>query len=304
MSKNFTAKDVQMLRKRTGVGMMDCKAALEEAEGDIEEAIKILRKKGAAKAAKKADRIAAEGVVASKIVGDFGAIVEINSETDFVAKNERFKKFADRILDVILENKPKNLEELKNLKMPDESNFTVEKALQEEILTIGENIKIRRFSCLQGNLISYVHGNGTIAVLVKFNDEANIKDEKFIEFGKNIAMQIAASNPQYLNSSEIPEKVLNEEKEIFKQQIVNSGKPENIVDKIVQGQINKFYKEVSLLDQEYVKDSSLTVRQYCKNFSKEVSKNIEIIKFERKKKGEGIEKKSEDFSNEVFSMLN
>ena len=157
---------------------------------------------------------------------------------------------------------------------------------------------------MQGNLISYVHGNGTIAVLVKFNDEANIKDEKFIEFGKNIAMQIAASNPQYLNSSEIPEKVLNEEKEIFKQQIVNSGKPENIVDKIVQGQINKFYKEVSLLDQEYVKDSSLTVRQYCKNFSKEVSKNIEIIKFVRMEKGEGIEKKSEDFSNEVFSMLN
>ena len=233
-----------------------------------------------------------------------GAIVEINSETDFVAKNERFKKFAERILDVILKNKPKNLEELKSLKMSDETNFTVEKALQEEILTIGENIKIRRFSCLEGKLISYVHGNGTIAVLVKFNDKADVKNEKFIEFGKNIAMQIAASNPQYLNSNEIPEKVLNEEKEIFKQQIINSGKPENIVEKIVKGQISKFYKEVSLVDQEYVKDSSLTVGQYCKNFSKEISEDVEIIKFVRMEKGEGIEKKSEDFGSEVFSMLN
>ncbi len=304
MPKEFTAKDVQRLRQRTGVGMMDCKSALEQAKGDFDEAIKILRKKGAAKAAKKADRIAAEGVVVSKITDGVGAIVEINSETDFVAKNDRFRKFADRILDVILKNNPKNLEELNGLKMEDDSNFTVEKATQEEILTIGENIKIRRFSRLQGNLVSYVHGNGTIAVLVKFNDEIDSNNEKFIEFGKNIAMQIAAANPQYINSNEIPESVLNEEKEILKQQIINSGKPENIVDKIVQGRINKFYKEVSLKDQEYVKDPSLTVNQYCENVAKEILSKIEIIKFVRMEKGEGIEKRSDDFADEVFSMLN
>lgn len=283
---------------------MDCKSALEQAKGDFDEAIKILRKKGAAKAAKKADRIAAEGVVVSKITDGVGAIVEINSETDFVAKNDRFRKFADRILDVILKNNPKNLEELNGLKMEDDSNFTVEKATQEEILTIGENIKIRRFSRLQGNLVSYVHGNGTIAVLVKFNDEIDSNNEKFIEFGKNIAMQIAAANPQYINSNEIPESVLNEEKEILKQQIINSGKPENIVDRIVQGRINKFYKEVSLKDQEYVKDPNLTVNQYCENVAKEILSKIEIIKFVRMEKGEGIEKRSDDFADEVFSMLN
>ena len=304
MSLKFTAKDVQVLRKKTGVGMMECKSALNEAEGDFDKAIKILREKGAAKAAKKADRIAAEGIVGVKIRGKVGSILEINSETDFVAKNERFHKFADLILDVILNKGPKNLEELKDLNISDDSNLTVEKALQEEILSIGENIKIRRFAKLEGNLISYIHGNGNIAVLVKFNDEINCEDEKFKEYGKNVAMQIAATNPSYLNSKEIPQSVLEEEKEIAKKQLSNSNKPENIIEKIVIGRMQKFYKEVCLEDQAYVKDDKLSVKEYTKNVSKELNCDIKIEKFIRKKKGEGLEKRNEDFGDEVLSLLN
>lgn len=304
MSLKFTAKDVQLLRKKTGVGMMECKSALTEAEGDFDKAIKILREKGAAKAAKKADRIAAEGIVVVKIKDKVGAVLEINSETDFVAKNERFKKFADLVLDVILAKSPKNLEELKELNVSEDSDLTVEKALQEEVLSIGENIKIRRFAKLEGNLISYVHGEGNIAVLVKFNDEVNCEDEKFKEYGKNIAMQIAATNPSYLTSKEIPQNVLEEEKEIAKKQLLNSNKPENIIEKIVVGRMQKFYKEVCLVEQAYVKDDKLSVKEYTKNVSKQLNCEIKIEKFIRMEKGEGLEKRSEDFNDEVFSMLN
>ncbi len=302
MSGKFTAKDVQSLRQKTGVGMMECKTALEEANGDLDEAISILRKKGAAKAAKKADRIAAEGIVSAKIKDEIGVVLEINSETDFVAKNDRFKKFSDSILEIILKNKPKNIEELQKLKTDDD--LTVEQAVQEEILTIGENIKIRRFSLLEGNLISYVHGNGSIAVLVKFNDDVNSKDEKFIEYAKNIAMQVAACSPQYINPDQVPEKVLNEEKEILKQQVINSGKPENIADKIVKGRINKFFKDVCLNEQEYVKDNKLSVKEYTKMVSDELKNDIKILNFIRMEKGEGVEKASSNFADEIFSMLN
>lgn len=302
MAENFTAKDVQSLRQKTGVGMMECKSALQEANGDFDEAIAILRKKGAAKAAKKADRIAADGIVAVKIKDDVGVMVEINTETDFVAKNERFKKFSDCILETILNNNPKNLEELNQLKTYN-SDLTVEKALQEEILTIGENIKIRRFVKLEGKLMSYVHGGGNIAVLVKFNDESDLNDKNFVEYAKNIAMQIAAANPQYLKPEEIPQSVLNEETEILKQQVINSGKPENIADKIVAGKIKKFYQEVCLKEQEYVKENKLTVNEYTEKVSKELNKPIEILKFVRMEKGEGIEKRSDNFADEVSSML-
>ena len=270
MSAKFTAKDVQTLRQKTGVGMMECKFALEKANGDFDEAIKILREKGAAKAAKKADRIAAEGIVNVKIENKKGAIVEINSETDFVAKNEKFRKFCDSVLETILKNNPKNLEELNKLKIENSSDLTVEKALQEEILTIGENIKIRRFKYLEGNLVSYLHGNGSIAVLVKFNNEIDSNNDKFKEYAKNIAMQIAATNPQYLEPENVPKEIMEEETKILKQQVVNSGKPENIAEKIVEGKINK---------------------------------NIEILEFIRMEKGEGIEKRSDDFADEVSSML-
>ncbi len=304
MSSKFTTKDVQELRKKTGVGIMECKTALKEADGNFDEAYSILRKKGAAKAAKKADRIAAEGLVLTKIKDNTGVIVEVNSETDFVSKNERFKNFTNKILDVILLKNPANLEELNKLKISEDSEITVEKALQEEILAIGENLKIRRFVKLNGNLISYIHGNGKIAVLVKFNDEVDLKNSEFIEYAKNIAMQIAATNPQYLKPEEIPENVLKEENEILKQQIINSGKPSNIADKIAQGKINKFYKEVCLLNQEYVKDNKQDVKSYTEEVSKKLNMKIEILKFVRMEKGEGIEKKNNDFGNEVYSMIN
>ena len=304
MSSKFTAKDVQELRKKTGVGIMECKTALKEADGDFEEAFSILRKKGAAKAAKKADRIAAEGLVLTKIENNVGVIVEINSETDFVSKNERFKNFANKVSNVILLKNPKSLEELNELKISEDSEITVEKALQEEILAIGENLKIRRFVRLTGNLISYIHGEGKIAVLVKFNDEVDLNNQEFVEYAKNIAMQIAATNPQYLKPEEIPESVLNEENEILKQQIINSGKPSNIADKIVKGKINKFYKDVCLLNQEYVKDSKQDVKSYTEEVSKKLNMKIEILKFVRMEKGEGIEKKSNDFGDEVYSMIN
>lgn len=304
MSSKFTTKDVQELRKKTGVGIMECKTALKEADGNFDEAYSILRKKGAAKAAKKADRIAAEGLVLTKIKDNTGVIVEVNSETDFVSKNERFKNFTNKILDVILLKNPANLEELNKLKISEDSEITVEKALQEEILAIGENLKIRRFVKLTGNLISYIHGNGKIAVLVKFNDEVDLKNPEFIEYAKNIAMQIAATNPQYLKPEEIPENVLKEENEILKQQIINSGKPSNIADKIAKGKINKFYKEVCLLNQEYVKDSKQDVKSYTEEVSKKLNMKIEILKFIRMEKGEGIEKKNNDFGNEVYSMIN
>lgn len=302
MAGKFTAKDVQSLRQKTGVGMMECKSALEEANGDFDEAIAILRKKGAAKAAKKADRIAADGVVAVKIKDDIGVMVEINTETDFVAKNERFKKFSDCVLETILNNDPTNLEDLNQLNAYG-SDLTIEKALQEEILTIGENIKIRRFVKLKGKLMSYVHGGGSIAVLVKFSDDVDLNNENFIEYAKNIAMQIAAANPQYLEPKEIPQNVLDEETEILKQQVINSGKPENIADKIVAGKIKKFYQEVCLKEQEYVKESKLTVSEYTEKVSKELNMPIEILKFVRMEKGEGIEKKSDNFADEVSSML-
>ncbi len=297
----FTAKDVQSLRQRTGVGMMDCKNALSEANGDMEKAIEILREKGIAKAAKKAGRIAAEGLVASKVCGDCGVVVEVNSETDFVAKNKDFSSFVDAIAETILKNDPKNLEELKALKISG-GDLTVEKALQEKVLSIGENIQIRRFAKMNGVLSSYVHGGGTIGVMVKFETDLGDRDE-FKEYAKNIAMQIAAVSPQYLNSSQIPSEILDKEKSILKKQILDSGKPDNIAAKIVEGRIKKFYKEVCLVDQQYVKDNNLTISQYTDSIASELGGKINIVEFIRMEKGEGIEKRSENFAQEIANMV-
>ncbi len=297
----FTAKDVQSLRQRTGVGMMDCKNALSEANGDMEKAIEILREKGIAKAAKKAGRIAAEGLVVSKVCGDCGVVVEVNSETDFVAKNKDFSSFVDAIAETILKNDPKNLEELKSLKISG-GDLTVEKALQEKVLSIGENIQIRRFAKMNGVLSSYVHGGGTIGVMVKFETDLGDRDE-FKEYAKNIAMQIAAVSPQYLNSSQIPSEILDKEKSILKKQILDSGKPDNIAAKIVEGRIKKFYKEVCLVDQQYVKDNNLTISQYTDNIASELGGKINIVEFIRMEKGEGIEKRSENFAEEIANMV-
>ena len=297
----FTAKDVQSLRQRTGVGMMDCKNALSEANGDMEKAIEILREKGIAKAAKKAGRIAAEGLVVSKVEGDSGVVVEVNSETDFVAKNKDFVEFVDAVAQTILENDPKDLEELKSLKISG-GDLTVEKALQEKVLSIGENIKIRRFAKMSGVLSSYVHGGGTIGVMVKFETDLGGRPE-FGEYAKNVAMQIAAVSPQYLNSDQIPSEILDKERNILKKQIVDSGKPDNIAAKIVEGRIKKFYKEVCLLDQQYVKDNNLTISQYTENIAKQLGGKINIVEFIRMEKGEGIEKRSENFAEEIANMV-
>ena len=297
----FTAKDVQLLRQRTGVGMMDCKNALSEANGDMEKAIEILREKGIAKAAKKAGRVAAEGLVVAKVKDDVGVVVEVNSETDFVAKNSDFIDFVNAVADTILEKNPKNLEELKSLEISN-GDLTVEKALQEKILSIGENIQIRRFVRMEGSLSTYVHGGGTIGVMIKFNTDLGGKPE-FNEYAKNVAMQVAAVSPQYLNADQVPAEVLDKEKEILKQQVINSGKPDNIAARIVEGKINKFYKEVCLLDQQYVKDSNLTISQYTNDVAKSLGGNIEIVEFVRIEIGEGIEKRSDNFAEEIANMV-
>ena len=297
----FTAKDVQLLRQRTGVGMMDCKNALSEANGDMEKAIEILREKGIAKAAKKAGRVAAEGLVVAKVKNGVGVVVEVNSETDFVAKNSDFVSFVNAVADTILEKNPKNLEELKALEISN-GDLTVEKALQEKVLSIGENIQIRRFVRMEGSLSTYVHGGGTIGVMIKFNTDLDGKPE-FDEYAKNIAMQVAAVSPQYLNAEQVPAEVLEKEKEILKQQVINSGKPDNVAARIVEGKINKFYKEICLLDQQYVKDNKLTITQYTNEVAKNLGGNIEIVEFVRIEKGEGIEKRSDNFAEEIANMV-
>lgn len=297
----FTAKDVQLLRQRTGVGMMDCKNALSEANGDMEKAIEILREKGIAKAAKKAGRVAAEGLVVAKVKNGVGVVVEVNSETDFVAKNGDFVSFVNAVADTILEKNPKDLEELKALEISN-GNLTIEKALQEKVLSIGENIQIRRFVRMEGSLSTYVHGGGTIGVMIKFNTDLDGKPE-FDEYAKNIAMQVAAVSPQYLNAEQVPAEVLEKEKEILKQQVINSGKPDNVAARIVEGKINKFYKEICLLDQQYVKDNKLTITQYTNEVAKNLGGNIEIVEFVRIEKGEGIEKRSDNFAEEIANMV-
>lgn len=297
----FTAKDVQLLRQRTGVGMMDCKNALSEANGDMEKAIEILREKGIAKAAKKAGRVAAEGLVAAKVKNGVGVVVEVNSETDFVSKNSDFVSFVNAVADTILEKNPKNLEELKALEISN-GDLTVEKALQEKVLSIGENIQIRRFVRMEGSLSTYVHGGGTIGVMIKFNTDLDGKPE-FDEYAKNIAMQVAAVSPQYLNTEQVPAEVLEKEKEILKQQVINSGKPDNVAARIVEGKINKFYKEVCLLDQQYVKDNKLTITQYTDQVANSLGGNIKIVEFVRIEKGEGIEKRVDNFAEEIANMV-
>lgn len=299
---NFTAKDVQSLRQKTGVGIMDCKEALEKAEGNIERAIEILREKGIAKAAKKADRVAAQGIVMAKIIDKKGVLVEVNSETDFVARNEGFQSFVDEIAETILENSPKNMDELNACKVKGK-DLTVVEAVHEEVLVLGENIKVRRFNLMDGVLASYVHGTGNIGVMVKFETDLAEKSE-FAEYGKNIAMHIAAAYSRYLDSSQVPDDVLEKERHILKQQLADSKKPENIIQKIVEGKLNKFYEEFCLLNQKYVKDGDLTISEYTEKTAKELGGKIKILDFIRMERGEGIEQgESTDFASEVANML-
>ena len=299
----FTAKDVKELRERTGCGMMDCKKALTETDGDFEKAIEYLREKGLAAATKKAGRIAADGMVFSTVDREnkVGVVVEVNSETDFVAKNEMFREFVADVAAVVAKENPATVEELLTKAMP--NGDTVEAALQEKILVIGENLKIRRFVRYEGPCVAYIHAGGTHGVLVNFevSDEVFAKPE-FEAYGKDIAMQIAAANPSYLNKEEVPAEVLEKEKEILTQQAINEGKPAAIAEKMVAGRIAKYYKENCLVEQAFVKDDKQSIAAYTNATAKELGGDIKIVAFTRFEKGEGIEKKVDDFAAEVAAM--
>ncbi|MBQ9758023.1 MAG: elongation factor Ts [Clostridia bacterium] len=298
----FTAQDVKTLREMTNCGMMDCKKALTETNGDMDKAVEFLREKGLATAAKKAGRIAAEGLVTSMVFGNVGVVVEINTETDFVAKNADFQKFVADVAECIANTNPADVEALKAEKLYGDQ--TVGEALTEKIATIGENMNLRRFERYEGVNEAYIHGGGRIGVLVNFKlgDESKANDPAFRAAAKDVAMQIAAVMPKYVKSDEVPADVVEKEKEILKAQALNEGKPEAIVDKMVVGRIQKFYKEVCLVEQPYVKDGDLTVAKFLKNVANEIGTDIEVVKFSRLEKGEGLEKRVDDFAAEVAKM--
>lgn len=290
----FTAADVKNLREKTSCGMMDCKKALSATDGDMEKAIDFLREKGLAAAAKKSGRKAAEGlaVAYTNSSKDIGVALEVNSETDFVSKNDSFKAFVKQCADTIIDRNPKDLDELLNCTALGTTQ-TVNELLKEKILTIGENIKIRRFTRYTGVVCPYIHAEGKIGVLVKFavSDTSKLNDD-FYSFGKDIAMQIAAASPLYLDKVSVPQDVSEHEKKILTEQIVNDGKPPAIAEKIVKGRLEKFYKEICLLDQVFVKDNDLDVKGYVEQTSKTLGFEISIDGFVRYERGAGIE--SED----------
>ena len=299
---SFTAKDVKALREQTGCGMMDCKKALVEADGDMEKAVDFLREQGLAKQAKKASRVAAEGMAFAMTTEDHkkGVVIEVNAETDFVAKNADFQAFVNTCAQTVIDNNHADVEALLACNASG-TDKTVAELLQEKVLVIGENIQIRRFKLMEGACVAYVHAGGVIGVLVNFKTDLADKPE-FVTYGKDVAMQIAALNTPYLKESDVPAEVLEHEKEIMKAEVVNSGKPEAIADKIVMGKIGKFYKENCLLDQAFVKENKISVQQYTNNTAKELGGSIEITEFVRFEKGEGIEKREDDFAAEVAAM--
>ena len=304
---NFTAQDVKNLREQTGCGMMDCKKALTESDGNFEKAVEFLREKGLAAAAKKAGRIAAEGMVyavadnAKKV----GVVLEVNAETDFVAKNDMFKDFVKNVANVIMEQNPADVDALLNCSM---EGSTVDAALKEKILVIGENIKIRRFTRFEGHCAAYIHAGGTHAVLVAFETSDEIAaNPAFEACGKDVCMQIAAVNPTYVRESDVPAAVVEEEKKILLAQIEsdpkNANKPAQVKEKMITGKIGKFYKENCLVDQEFVKDPDLTVGKCVAKVAGELGGDIQVVKFVRYEKGEGLEKRNDDFASEVASMM-
>ena len=290
----ITASLVKELREKTGAGMMDCKKVLTETDGDMEKAIELLRERGFAKAAKKSGRIAAEGLVEAYISedGKVGSVVEVNAETDFVAKNEEFKTFVMNIAKQIVEKNPKDLEELLAQESIEAPGKTIQELLVEKIATIGENMNIRRFARFEsdGLVEKYIHGDGKIAVLVNMKKGSN-------EVAKDICMQIAAARPEFVRKEEVPSDRLQKEMEILKAQTMNEGKPEAIAEKIVQGRIGKFYEEVCLVDQAFVKDPNKKISQLLSET------DSEVVEFARFEKGEGIEKKEENFAEEVMKQL-
>ena len=300
----ITAKDVQALREMTGVGMMDCKKALTEAEGNMDKAVEILREKGLAASQKKAGRIAAEGMAYAAVIDGVGVVVEVNAETDFVGKNEKFVDFVKGVAAVVAKEKPADLDAL--MAAPYGNGRTVQEEQQEMVLVIGENIKVRRFALYtEGVSVPYIHAGGKIGVLV--NLETDLPAEKVAEVGKDMAMQIAALNPRFLDKGQVTQDVLDEEKKIMMAQMANdpkmAAKPEQVREKIVMCKLHKFYAENFLLQQEFVKDNSVSVEQYVAAAAKNLGGSIKLKDAVRFEKGEGIEKKQENFAEEIAKQL-
>lgn len=301
----ISAKAVAELRKQTGCGMMDCKNALKDANGDFEAAVKILREKGMAATAKKADRIAAEGLVDVMTVGNTTAIVEVNSETDFVAKNATFQEFVKDVLKTIIESKPADIDALMACNMAN-GEGTVKDALTEKTYKIGEKLSIRRFALVEGVVSTYIHGLGMTGVVVSFDTDVADKDG-FAECAKNVALQTAAMPVQYLDKDSVPASVLEEEKNILIKQMQQdpkmAGKPVAVLEKIVAGKLGKFYENNCLVDQLYVKDDSMTVSKYVESVAKQLGGSIKITGYVRYDKGEGIQKREDDFAAEIEKMV-
>ena len=300
----FTAKDVAELRKQTGCGMMDCKKALVESDGDFEAAVKYLREKGMAATAKKADRIAAEGIVDIMTIDNVTAIVEVNSETDFVAKNATFQEFVKDILKTIIANKPADVDAL--LASEFVSGGAVSEALAEQIYKIGEKLSIRRFQIVEGVVSTYIHGMGATGVVVSFDTDVADK-AGFAECAKNVALQTAAMEVKYLNKESVPASVLAEEEAILIKQMKEdpkmANKPEAVLANIVKGRLGKFYENNCLLEQAYVKDDSMSVSKYVASVAKELGGNITVTGYVRFDKGAGIEKREEDYGAEIAKMI-
>ena len=291
----ITAQLVKELREKTGAGMMDCKKVLTETDGDMEKAAELLRERGITKAAKKSDRIAAEGLVYCYVSEDkkVGVVLEVNAETDFVAKNDEFRKFVADTAKQIAVTNPANVEALLEEKSLEDSSKTVKDILTDKIATIGENMSVRRFERFEstGLVESYIHGDGKIGVLVDLP-----KGEETV--AKDVCMQIAAARPEYLNREQVPADVVEHEMGILKAQAMNEGKPAEIAEKMVQGRIGKFYGEICLLEQDFVKDPSIKVQKLLDN------SNAEVVRFARFEKGEGIQKREENFAEEVAKQMN
>ena len=301
----FTAKDVKDLREKTGCGMMDCKKALAETDGDMEKAVEYLREKGLAAVAKKASRIAAEGLVVVAIEGNVGVVLEVNAETDFVAKNETFVDMCNNIAATIIKENPADVEALMPMHCAN-TEMTVEEAVRDRIQVIGENMRVRRFVRMEGNLVSYVHSGGKIGVLVNFDTDCADKDA-FHAVAKDVALQIAFSNPTYLSKEDVPADVVAKEKEIIMAQMDNdpkmANKPEKVKEGIVMGKLGNFYKEVCLKEQAFIKDEKLSVQAYLDAQAKALGCKIALVAYARLEKGEGLEKREDNFADEVASMI-
>ncbi|MGN1416195.1 MAG: translation elongation factor Ts [Oscillospiraceae bacterium] len=295
--------EIKDLMKSTGVGMMDCKNALTEADGDRDKAITILREKGLATQAKKSSRVAAEGIVTSVVEGNVGAVVEVNIETDFAANNDEFKAFVAGVAKTVIEQNPADLDALKAAKISG-GDKSVEESLQDLFIKIRENMVIRRFTRLEGVLVPYVHGGGSIGVMVKL--DTDLPADKAYEVGKNCALQVAAMNPAYLNREAVPAEVLENEKNIIMAQMAEdpkmASKPEQVRAKIAEGKVGKYYTENCLLEQAYVKDDKVSVGKYVEDAAKELGGKISVVEFVRFERGEGVEKKADNFAEEVANM--